>query len=63
MPQASPFLDALVFSKVKKRLGGRIRVIISGAAPLPRHIEECLMTAMCAPMVQVGVDATGVGTL
>jgi long-chain acyl-CoA synthetase len=32
--------DRLVYSKVKKRLGGRLRVAISGGAPLAKEIGE-----------------------
>ena len=32
--------DALVFRKLRKRLGGRFRLFISGAAPLARHLAE-----------------------
>jgi long-chain acyl-CoA synthetase len=34
--------DLLVFNKVKERLGGRVRVIISGGAPVSQHVEEFL---------------------
>lgn len=32
--QATPLFDKLVFSKVKERLGGRVKIIVSGGAPL-----------------------------
>lgn len=53
LPQAAPFFDKLVFSKVKQRLGGNVKLIVSGGAPLAPHVEEFLKVAMCAPVVQV----------
>ncbi|XP_024534363.1 long chain acyl-CoA synthetase 4 [Selaginella moellendorffii] len=50
--KASPMADVLVFSKVKQRLGGRARLLISGAAPLADHVEEFLRVASCARMTQ-----------
>lgn len=46
--QASPFFDKLVFSKIKARLGGRVRVALSGAAPLAPHVEDFLRVALCS---------------
>jgi long-chain acyl-CoA synthetase len=43
----------LVFNKIKQKLGGRVRVIVSGGAPMSKTIEEFLRVAMCAPVVQV----------
>ncbi|KAL1338926.1 hypothetical protein HN51_033516 [Arachis hypogaea] len=42
LPQhkAAPLFDKLVFDKTKQALGGRVRILLSGAAPLPRHVEE-----------------------
>ena len=40
-------------TKVKERLGGRVRIIVSGGAPLAPHVEEFLRVAMCAPVAQV----------
>ncbi|KAF5443997.1 hypothetical protein F2P56_036505 [Juglans regia] len=40
--KAAPLLDRLIFDKIKQALGGRVRIMLSGAAPLPRHVEEFL---------------------
>jgi long-chain acyl-CoA synthetase len=48
-----PFwMDAVVFSKIKERLGGRVRLIISGAAPLSAELHEFLELCFCCPVVQ-----------
>lgn len=61
--QASPIGDKIVFGKVKHRLGGRVRLIVSGGAPLPSHVEEFLKVAMCAPVVQgYGLTETCAGS-
>lgn len=39
-------------AQVKARLGGRVRVILTGGAPIPEHVNEFLRVAMCAPVVQ-----------
>lgn len=35
-----PFFDRIMFSKIRERLGGRLRVPISGAAPLGKDLAE-----------------------
>ena len=50
--KAAPFFDKLVFSKVKERLGGRVRLLVSGGAPLARHVEDFLKVTMCCRVVQ-----------
>ena len=49
---ASPLADLLAFWKVKNRLGGRIRLIVSGGVPLSREVEELLMVTSCAFVLQ-----------
>ncbi|XP_059653941.1 probable CoA ligase CCL6 isoform X2 [Cornus florida] len=50
--QAAPLLDKLVFDKIKQGFGGRVRLMLSGAAPLPRHVEEFLRVACCSVLSQ-----------
>ncbi|KAK1292783.1 Long chain acyl-CoA synthetase 1 [Acorus calamus] len=49
---ASPLADLLAFRKVSARLGGRIRLIISGGAPLSSEVEEFLRVTSCAFVIQ-----------
>lgn len=39
----APLLDAVVGKKIRARLGGRIRFIVSGGAALPPHVAEFYM--------------------
>ncbi|XP_073286784.1 probable CoA ligase CCL6 [Primulina huaijiensis] len=50
--EASPLFDKLVFDKIKLAFGGRVRLILSGAAPLPKHIEEFLRVTSCCVLSQ-----------
>ncbi|KAL8555944.1 hypothetical protein ACS0TY_003675 [Phlomoides rotata] len=50
--EASPLLDKLVFDKIKQGFGGRVRLMLSGAAPLPKHIEEFLRVTCCCVLSQ-----------
>ncbi|KAL6174841.1 hypothetical protein ACLB2K_051486 [Fragaria x ananassa] len=60
---ASPMSDKIVFSKVKQGLGGRVRLILSGAAPLSTHVESYLRVVACAHVLQgYGLTETCAGT-
>ena len=50
--EPTPYLDSLVFSKLKAKLGGRVRVMVSGSAPLSSTLHEFLEICFCAPVVQ-----------
>lgn len=52
-PQASIISDLLVFKNVKAKLGGRVRVLVSGSAPLSQQMESFMRVVVGAPFVQV----------
>ncbi|CAJ1927296.1 unnamed protein product [Sphenostylis stenocarpa] len=61
--EASPICDKFVFEKVKQGLGGRVRLILSGAAPLSAHVEAYLRVVTCAHVLQgYGLTETCAGT-
>ncbi|CAN4127216.1 unnamed protein product [Withania somnifera] len=61
--EAFPLADKVVFSKVKEGLGGRVRLILSGAAPLAAHVEAFLRVVACCHVLQgYGLTETCAGT-
>jgi long-chain acyl-CoA synthetase len=44
--------DLVVFNKVKERLGGRIRVMITASAPIAENVLSFLKCAFCCPIVE-----------
>ena len=52
MENRSYVWDALVFSQVRTRLGGRVRVILSGSAPLQPEIHDFMKVTMSCPVIQ-----------
>ena len=50
--QASPLADAILFSKIKARLGGRVRLILPGADSLSSSVEEFLRVTTCCHVLQ-----------
>lgn len=61
--EAAPICDKIVFGKVKQGLGGNVRLILSGAAPLSTHVEAYLRVVTCAHVLQgYGLTETCAGT-
>jgi len=44
--------DQLVFSKIRKRFGGRIRVIISAGAPITGELLQFTRAVFCCPVLE-----------
>ncbi|XP_011022505.1 PREDICTED: long chain acyl-CoA synthetase 4 [Populus euphratica] len=61
--KASPICDKIVFNKVRQGLGGKVRLILSGAAPLSNHVGAFLRVVSCAHVLQgYGLTETCAGT-
>ncbi|CCD70738.1 long-chain-fatty-acid--CoA ligase [Caenorhabditis elegans] len=48
----SPFLDRIVFKKIRRLLGGKLRGVLSGGAPLNAETQRFMNICMCCPVVQ-----------
>ncbi|XP_068596966.1 long-chain-fatty-acid--CoA ligase 4 [Brachionichthys hirsutus] len=61
----APLCNALLFSKVKKLLGGRVRLMLSGGAPLSAATQRFMNVCFCCPVGQgYGLTETcGAGTI
>ncbi|KAG7377614.1 Long chain acyl-CoA synthetase 7 peroxisomal [Phytophthora pseudosyringae] len=46
------FWDRLVFDKLKMVLGGRVRYILSGSAPLSKEVKEFMAIVFCCPVLE-----------
>jgi len=44
--------DALVFKKVKALLGGRVRFMVTGSAPIDPQVIEYLKIVFCCPILE-----------
>jgi len=48
----TPFWNLLVFNKLKQRLGGKVKTILSGSAPLTPAVHEFLLVCFGCPVIQ-----------
>lgn len=58
----TPILDTLLFKKIAKVMGGRLRVLVSGGAPLLPESHDKIRTILCTAVVQgYGLTETTAG--
>ncbi|XP_058060499.1 fatty acid CoA ligase Acsl3 isoform X1 [Anopheles bellator] len=58
----TPLLDKILFKKIAKLLGGRIRSILSGGAPLAPDTHEQIKLCLCVDVIQgYGLTETTAG--
>lgn len=48
----TPILNALIFKNMRSIVGGRIRLLLSGGAPLSPDTHDYVRCALCLPLVQ-----------
>ena len=58
----APILDKVVTSKIRERVGGRMKFFISGGAALPKHIAEFYMGTGLTVLQGYGLTETSGGT-
>ena len=52
----TPILDALIFKNMRAIVGGRIRLLLSGGAPLSPDTHDFVRCALSLPLVQVRIE-------
>lgn len=62
---STPLLDKILFQKIRNLLGGRIRMMLSGGAPLSEKSQIFMNVCFCCPVLQgYGLTETcGAGTI
>ncbi|GAA5813752.1 hypothetical protein MFLAVUS_007239 [Mucor flavus] len=51
----APLLDKIVFNKIKEQVGGRLRLVISGGAPLSVETQKFLTITICPVLAGYGM--------
>ena len=48
----TPIINKFIFSKLRNIVGGRVRVMLSGGAPLAEEAHQFIRTALCVTLHQ-----------
>ena len=60
--ETTPIMDKIVFIKIRALLGGRMRLMLCGGAPLSKETHEFIRVCIGAPLLQVSTNADLVST-
>jgi len=44
--------DSVIFSKVREALGGRVRIMVTGSAPIAPNVLSFLRCVFCCPIIE-----------
>jgi long-chain acyl-CoA synthetase len=58
-----PILDLIVGKKIRERLGGRLRLVVSGGAALPKHVAEFYLALGLTVLQGYGLTETTGGSV
>lgn len=47
-----PFWDKIVFNQIKQLMGGKLRYMVAGGAPLDAIVQERMKVLFCAPLCE-----------
>ena len=59
----TPILDFLIFNKMSAIVGGKIRLLLSGGAPLSPDTHDFVRCALDLPLVQVILKVTNIQSM
>lgn len=51
--EATPIMDRLIFKKIRALLGGKMRYMMAGGAPLSKETHDFMRVCVGAPLIQV----------
>jgi long-chain acyl-CoA synthetase len=46
------FYDKVVFSKTQAAFGGKVRLMVTGSAPIKRDVQNFMKTIMACPLIE-----------
>jgi long-chain acyl-CoA synthetase len=44
--------DAIIFKKIKSIFGGRVRIMVTGSAPISAEVLDFMKIACCCPIIE-----------